>query len=88
MKILRIYDNGGKTVDRYTVYFNVRHAPGKRVVWNQSYLTCLSMSENPFSPQGFCRHGQGQLGSHNGKRITLEDLPKNYLIAIINDFNL
>lgn len=33
-----IYDNGGKTIDRYTIF-----------IGNQVY----GMSENPLSPQGF-----------------------------------
>lgn len=85
MKILRIYDNGGKTADRYTVYFSQRAPRGKRIMWNQSYLLCLGMSSNPFHPQGFCQHSSGQLGSHNGKRIPFSALPKDCQAAVKRD---
>ncbi|HDY89159.1 MAG TPA: hypothetical protein ENH82_13720 [bacterium] len=38
--IIRITDNGGKTCDRYTIYF--------------SDDTMLMLSDNPLSPQGVC----------------------------------
>lgn len=79
MKILAIYDDGGKTFDRYTVYFNQIEKENPK-----EYL-CLAMSERPFSPQGFCQHSSGQLGRHNGKKIELKDLPLDCQRAICKD---
>lgn len=62
MKILKIYDNGGKTWDRYTVLTN--HG-------------ALGLSENPNSSQGFSQWGEAIDGNHLGKRINLVDLPGN-----------
>ena len=70
MKIIAIYDNGGKTFDRYAVYFSFFT---RTKLCSQH--TCLAMSEHPFHPQGFGQHSSGTLGKHNGKRITFNQLP-------------
>ena len=66
---IRIYDNGGKTADRYTVVFlwDITN-PAKR------YVAMVGMGETPFHPQGFCQHTEGQDGAHLGKRINYVDL--------------
>lgn len=65
-----IYDNGGKTFDRYTVYYNDAGAkPG--------YYQYVGMSEHPFAPNGFGQHGEGMLGAHNGKKISFATLPQD-----------
>lgn len=72
-KWIRCYDNGGKTIDRYTVVFT----RGKGSLY-------LGMSSNPMHPQGIGMHGEGPPGSgpidrptygHLGKRIVFEQLP-------------
>lgn len=68
--VLRVYDNGGKTADRYTVYYSRRVAPAQ-----PPFHSCLGMSENPTHPQGFGQHSEGQLGRHNGKLIPFSSLP-------------
>ena len=68
----RIYDNGGKTFDRYTVVFMSRpYAP------NSPLYEALAMSANPFHPQGFGQHTSAMPGRHLGKRIEPEDLPND-----------
>ena len=69
--ITAIYDNGGKTFDRYTAYLNVNES--KR---EPRLMQCFAMSENPCHPQGVGMHGAGFLGRHNGKRIKFCDLPE------------
>jgi hypothetical protein len=64
--IVKIYDNGGETFDRYTIYLG-DEMDGK--------YDCLCMSNDPLSPNGVCMHSTGQLGEHNGSEIALEDLP-------------
>jgi len=81
MKILRIYDNGGKTIDRYTVYYDDSYVSHN----GEKLFNCLAMSDNPFHPQGFCQHSGGQLGRHNGKRITFDQLPLDCQKAVYND---
>jgi hypothetical protein len=83
MKILAIYDNGGKTFDQYTAYFDFieKEQQGKK------FYSCLGMSGNPFHPQGFCQHSSGMLGKHNGKRITFDQLPADCQKAVNEDLS-
>ena len=64
---LKVYDNGGKTFDRYTVL---------RTDWREKNGCCMSfgMSEHPFHPQGFGQHGAAQDGPHLGSEISWDDL--------------
>lgn len=80
MKILAIYDNQGKSFDRYSVYFDAI----EKEVFNAKLYLCLAMSENPYSPLGFCQHTSGQIGRHNGKKISFEQLPIDCQKEIIN----
>ena len=74
--ILAIYDNGGKTVDRYTVYYNEREG---------AFYCGRGMSESPFHPQGFGLYISGSLGRHNGRKILFEDLPADCQKLVISD---
>ena len=71
---LKIYDNGGRSMDRYTVYFNDTE--------------CLAMSENPFHPLGFGQHSTGKIGPHNGQEIKFSDLPPDCQRAVLKDLCL
>lgn len=75
-----IYDNGGKTFDRYTVYYSDRRGwgfPHDRNRNGKKIYPCVSMNAGPFNPLGFGQHGSGSLGRHNGNRIAFEDLPED-----------
>lgn len=61
--IVAIYDNGGKTADRYAVYVNQK--------------SCLLLSVDCHLPNGVCMWGDGIVGPHNGKAISFDDLPEN-----------
>lgn len=54
--VLAIYDNGGKTLDRYTVYYkpDADATPYDGVMW----IDYLAASEDPTSSTGFGIHGQ------------------------------
>lgn len=78
----KIYDNGGKTVDRYTFV----HKPQGGARW----CMFLSMSSDPYSPQGVGQHGEGECRStSDGKRIRTgaqwRALPKNVRRAILRE---
>ena len=66
-----IYDNGGKTIDRYTLVVPSVNEPGK--------LDMYGFDENPYYPTGFGQYAgsYGQMGSysHLGKLIDYKDLP-------------
>lgn len=58
----KIYDNGGKTADRYT-FVHKRRGSAR-------WCEFLSMSSHPSSPQGIGQHGEGECNStSDGKRI-------------------
>jgi hypothetical protein len=97
MRFRKAYDNGGKTVDRYTVTFEIYNehtgkwdiftegwnvnAPDKDSSYNRIY--CLGMSGRPFHPQGF---GQSSLcveGQHLGKRVKFSKLPEEVKKCIL-----
>ena len=83
MKIHSVWDNGGKTCDRYTVYYKGRGSLNH--TGNGSLRLCLGMSEHPSHPCGVGQHGYGYHGRHNGKRIAFEDLPPDCQKAVLND---
>ena len=72
--VLRIFDNGGKTYDRYTV-LPPRWAD--RAVWRDipGMWVAIGASEHPFHPQGFGQHCSAAPGPHLGRRIGWAELP-------------
>lgn len=76
---VRIYDNGGKTWDRYTaVYMDLpERAPNT--------FMALGMSARPFDPQGFGQHTTAAPGRHLGERIEFSALPADCQAAIKQD---
>jgi hypothetical protein len=80
-KYIHIYDNGGKTVDRYTVVYT-----------RTSSHEYVGLSERPFHPQGFCQHGVAQQSidypayGHIGKKISWEDLPEDCKQIVMRDY--
>ena len=67
-----VYDNDGKTADRWTV-FSKSDLKNKQP---NGMVDMLSLSENPNSPQGVSMYGQGVVGDHLGKEIKFSSLPK------------
>ncbi len=68
MKDLRIYDNGGKTIDRYTVLY--MDCPEGRGLYGGR-----GMSAHPSHPQGVGMYCTAMPGRHLGRRITFDQLP-------------
>lgn len=89
MRLRKVYDNGGRSIDRYTVTFEIYNQnTGKWDVFSwgsntnapegdPSYkkIYCLGMSERPFNPRGFGQSGSCFEGRHLGKRIKYHELP-------------
>jgi hypothetical protein len=83
---IRCFDNGGKTCDRFTVYY-MDEPEGQ-------YISLLGMSENPFHPQGFGQHSSGLIGTHitdkarrliseiRESRTRIEKLEDNFWYAV------
>ena len=95
-KYVRCYDDGGESIDRYTVVFTGNYAGRNREC---SYL---AMNAAPFHPQGFGQHGSspdvidsvnGSWGGvsigrkcHLGTRIPFADLPEDCRTLTLRDY--
>ena len=98
----RIYDNGGKTYDRYTLrvltkpqVFSTDPETIKHLLWKYGkfFNVMFGFSEEPFHPQGFgqyCGEYETQRSyKHLGKLVKLESLPdqaQKYVRQIIKDY--
>jgi len=85
-RYIRCYDNGGTTIDRYTVVFTGRYRG------HGGEFMYLGMSSNPTHPQGFGQHGfsQDQIDrptyGHLGKKISFDDLPADCQELVLSDY--
>lgn len=66
-KKIKCYDNGGKTIDRYTVVFMEQPEQDEEI------YEALGMSANPFTGVGMSCSAHP--GSHLGKKIAFDELP-------------
>jgi hypothetical protein len=82
--VVAIYDNGGKTADRYTVVYTpypYPHGDYPNTYVGKPVFGYVCMSGAPFHPQGVCQHGESigrrPTGGWDGCRkvIRFEDLP-------------
>lgn len=79
-KIIGVYDNGGKTLDRYTVVTDQNYSVGKA-----TFYEGLGLSDDPTDPQfGFSQFGdvldardEHKHFTQLGQSIGWDDLPKN-----------
>lgn len=73
---VRLYDNGGRTFDRFTAVFldQPERQPGT--------FAALGMSDHPFHPQGFGQHCTAMPGRHLGRRINRGELPQDCRILL------
>ena len=79
LEIHSIWDNGGETFDRYTVYYNEKERSG--------YHTGRGMSEHPCAPNGVGCCTTGRPGKHTGKKVHFYDLPKDCRELIDRDLD-
>ncbi len=78
---MRIYDNKGRSFDRYTVLF-MDNQESKGLYYG------LGMSEHPFAPNGFGQHINGVPDRHLGVRIDFDTLPTDCQTMVNNEFGL
>ena len=71
MRITSIYDNEGKTLDRYTIVTDEKQ--GK-------FVAMLGLSAHPTDYNGFSQWSTGTDGPHLGKRVQFE-----YLTALLQN---
>lgn len=77
---IRCYDNGGKTIDRYTVIY--MEYPEN---WSPGCFDARGMSATPTSPDGFGCYTSAKPGRHLGKRIKFEQLPIQCQLLVLED---
>ena len=88
--VVAVYDNGGQTIDRYTVvYTPEQHSPGL------DYFSWVYMSGEPTHPQGVCQHGEGTTRPLSGwgtpdhnQVIAFEELPEQCQQIVQQDLTL
>lgn len=86
-RFLHVYDNGGKTVDRFSIVFTgkYRHLTNGQTVF-------VGASEHPFHPQGFGSHEclnfvpDYPTYGHLGKKIQFKDLPPDVKKMVKDDY--
>lgn len=85
--VVAIYDNDGKTTDRYLVVYEPVECQGER------FFPTTCMSDTPYHPQGVCMHGEVKGhrptgGWGTGQRvIAFKDLPKDCQRAVKQDLS-
>lgn len=79
LQLIKVTDNGGETVDRYTAYFE-----GDGDI-DGDYI--LNMSEAALSPQGVCMSDTCKpeyMANDTGLEVYIVDLPDQVQTAIYN----
>lgn len=70
MTNIRLYDNGGKTADRYTAVDMDRPERAHNT------FAAFGFNHEPFHPQGIGMHCTAMPGRHLGRRIEPDALPE------------
>lgn len=93
-RYVRCYDNGGRSMDRYTVVYTGRYkqigVPAGQYKKNSRYFEYIGMSAHPF--QGFGQHGEHTQPidrpsySHLGKKISFDELPEDCKQCVLQDY--
>ncbi len=84
---IKCYDNGGCSIDRYTVVF-LDDPQSDSCGPRRNMYGALAMNAEPFHPQGFGQHCSAMLGKHLGKRIDSSLLPADCQKLIRRDLGL
>jgi len=77
---IEVYDNGGKTIDRYTVIF-------KDFAEGQNEFAAVGMGDDVHSPQGFYQHTTAVPGEHLGQMISFSELPEEHQRRIAEELD-
>jgi hypothetical protein len=83
--VLRCYDNGGKSADRYTIvpprwaneYRHTRENGWDYGTAEPWIFDAIGSGPRPFHPQGVGMHTSAMPGPHLGRRIKWSDLPRD-----------
>ena len=78
-QLIRCYDNGVASWDRYTVVYMDVPKTQRGTFWS------VGMSSSPFHAQGFGQHCTAMPGRHLGRRIRFADLPADCQKLVTQD---
>ncbi len=67
-----VYDNGGKSIDRYTIIFV---ETGHEATMGGFVYDAVAAGDDVTSPQGFYQHTEAKAGKHLGQEISIYALP-------------
>jgi hypothetical protein len=87
---VHLYDNGGRSFDRYTAVMTGRYADKFNA--RPGFTIGVGMSAHPFHPQGFGQHFENRARidwptyGHLGKKIKFEDLPVDCQRLVLDDY--
>lgn len=81
MKELKIYDNGGKTLDRFTIFIE----PTKELKKGNKVLDCIGADE---TGAGFCQHCTGTPGRHLGRLVKFDDLNQSLQAKVREELSI
>ena len=68
--IKSIWDNGGETIDRFSIVLNEDYHS-----YPSEMFGCLGLSINPTYPLGFSQFCGAMEGEHLGRKLNWDDLP-------------
>jgi len=66
--MIKVYDNGGKTIDRYTI-----------VISQENENDIYTMSDDPFYPLGVNQYSHTVKGSYQCEDKPLKEIPKEVI---------
>jgi len=66
---IKCYDNGGESLDRFTIVYM------ERIAFGENAYESRSMCDSPKHPCGVSLYATVDDGTHLGKAIRFEDLP-------------
>jgi len=81
---VKIYDNGGGTADRYSVFFVEPWMREMACGW-----FTIGMGSSPYSPQGVCMtstYNKKPCMTNCGRRISFADLPADCQKVVMDDY--
>ncbi len=79
---IRCYDNGGESVDRYTILDINDHW---RITPEGTIYGAWACSDNPFHPLGFGQHTSAMSGAHLGTEVDFDQLPEDVQRFVLQD---
>lgn len=66
LPVIAVYDNGGKTIDRYTAVISRRFMPA-----NKGFHSCLGFSDGG---RAFSQFSECRIGRHLGRKLKPEEI--------------